>query len=141
MADDKKVIVDKNKSAQQYIEEAQQLYIVPNLVRDKFPDLVKLIFETESMNDEEREYWLQIMPVMTEEQIDKFRQILVNEKEELAKLDKEYDEEMSKFNKPIKELSEDEVKGKLEAIEKAEESHEEEEKSEEEELLKKLENI
>ena len=135
-------LVDKNKSAEQYIKDIESKYIVPRMIREKFPDLIKLIYETESMNQEEREYWLQIMPIMTEDQVVKFKEILVNEKEQLAKLDSDYEQEMAKLNaskpKPIDE------KAKLEqmaAIKKKEESHEASETSQEAELLDALDNI
>ncbi len=136
------VIVDKTKSNEQYIEEAEQNYIIPDLVRSKFPDLVKLIFETESMNEEEREYWLQILAIMSEEQIVKFREILVNEKEQLAKLDQEYKNEMDRINasKP-KEIDEVKMKEEMEKIKKAEKEAEASETEEEEALLKELEDM
>lgn len=136
------VVVDKNKSQEQYIKEAEAKYIIPALVRDKFPDLVKLIYETESMNTEEREYWMQILPIMSEEQIVKFREILVNEKQQLAKLDNEYENEVARINKSQPaEIDEVKMREEMEKIKKAEASHEEEEKSQEEELLKKLKDI
>src|SRR3990167_6455979 len=114
--------IDKNKSPEQYITEAENKYIVPALVREKFPDLIKLIYETESMNQEEREYWLQIMPIMSEDQISKFRDILVNEKEQLAKLDKEYQQEMQRIgnNKPVADIDEKAMQEKLQNIKAAE---------------------
>ena len=133
-------VVDKNKSPEKYIEEAEATYIVPALVREKFPDLIKLIYETESMNQEEREYWLQIMPIMSEEQIVKFRDILVNEKQQLAKLDAEYESEMNRINSGQK-VDQEALQKKMEAMKKEESSHEEEEKEAEAELLKKLENL
>jgi hypothetical protein len=130
------------KSAEQYLKEAENKYIVPRLVRDKFPDLVKLIYETESMNEEEREYWLQIMPIMTEEQISKFRDILVKEKDELAKLDQEYEQEMAKVNnRQGKEIDEEAMKKRLQGIKAAESSNEAEEKAQEEALLDQLKNL
>ncbi|MBU2524007.1 hypothetical protein KKG71_02330 [Patescibacteria group bacterium] len=71
---------------------------IPDVVKKKHADLIQLILETESMNDEERDYWFQILPIMTDEQIEKFRAILENEKEQLAKLDAEYQEEIAKLN-------------------------------------------
>jgi hypothetical protein len=136
------VKVDKNKSAEQYIKEAEAKYIVPPLVRQKFPDLIKLIHETESMNEEEREYWLQIMPIMSEEQTTKFRDILVNEKNQLAKLDQEYQTEMAKTNKgPAMQLDEAKMKEKMQEIKQAEATSEKEEKSKEDEVLKQLNNL
>lgn len=136
------VVVDKNKSQEQYIKEAESKYIIPALVRDKFPDLVKLIYETESMNTEEREYWMQILPIMSEEQIVKFREILVNEKQQLAKLDNEYENEVARINKSQPaEIDEVKMKEEITKIKKAEATSEEQEKSQEEELLKKLKDI
>ncbi len=135
------IVIDKNKSQEQYVKEAEGKYIIPALVREKFPDLVKLIYETESMNDEEREYWMQIMPIMTEEQIVKFREILVNEKDQLAKLDNEYEQEMGRINAPAPAIDEAKLKKKMAEIAKKEKIGEEAEKSKEEELLKQLESM
>lgn len=136
------VVVDKNKSAEQYIKEAEGKYIVPELIRNKFPDLVKLIYETESMNAEEREYWLQIMPIMTEDQIVKFREILVNEKQQLTQLDQEYQQEMSKAgSQHVAEINEAEMRRKKEELAMAEQQSEDSEQSEEENLLKALDNL
>mgnify|MGYP001566306534 CR=1 FL=1 len=132
------VIVDKNKSQEQYIKDAEAKYIVPALVREKFPDLVKLIYETESMNQEEREYWLQIMPIMSEEQIVKFRDILVNEKSQLQRLDQDYEKEMSRIAASKKEINEDELKQKMQQIKTSEQASEKQEQNKEEELLKNL---
>lgn len=135
------IVIDKNKSQEQYVKEAEEKYIIPALVREKFPDLVKLIYETESMNNEEREYWMQIMPIMTEEQIVKFREILVNEKDQLAKLDNEYEQEMGRINAPAPEIDEEKLKAKMAEIAKKEKVGEEAEKAKEEELLKQLEKL
>jgi hypothetical protein len=135
-------VIDKNKSAEQYMKEAEQKYIIPALVREKFSDLVKLIYETESMNDEEREYWMQIMPIMTEEQISKFRDILVNEKEQLANLDNEYDQEMSRISaRKAPKIDEAKLKKRMAEIQRKEKAGEQKEESEEEALLKQLEGM
>lgn len=114
-------------------------YAVPDLVKQKFPDLVQLIKETESMNDEERDYWFQILPIMTEDQISKFRDILLNEKKQLAALDKEYNQELGKLNeKHLIEWKEFESKEKRKALGDAEKKAEEEERKAEEDLLSRL---
>lgn len=120
----------------------QEKYSIPSLVKEKFPDLIQLIKETESMNDEERDYWFQILPIMTEEQIKKFRDILVNEKQQLTNLDKEYEQELQKLNeKHMIEWKEFETKEKRKTLTTAEKASKEKEKSEEEELLKRLSQI
>lgn len=133
---------DPAKTNEQYIAEAEKLYIIPKLVREVFPDLVKLIFETESMDADEREYWLQILPIMTEDQIKKFRDILVNEKEQLTKLDKDYESEMSKLEKTQKAtISEEEVLKRRAELKAKESANETVEQKQEEELLKNLQNL
>lgn len=136
------VVVDKKKTPEQYMKEAEALYIVPALVREKFSDLIKLIYETESMNTEEREYWLQIMPIMSEEQIKKFRDILVNERDQLSKLDQEYDSEMSRIGQShTAVLDEAKMKEQMQNIKQAEAKNEKTEAGEEEEILKQMENM
>lgn len=136
------VVVDKSKTAEQYMTEAESTYIVPQLVREKFPDLVKLIYETESMNQEEREYWLQIMPIMTEDQIVKFREILVNEKQQLEKLDQEYEQEVGSINqKHTAQIDEAQMKAKMDEIKAEESSAEVDEAAREQELLNQLDNM
>jgi hypothetical protein len=114
-------------------------FTVPSLVKEKFPDLIQLIKDTESMNDEERNYWFQILPIMTEDKIQKFQAILVNEKMQLGRLDKEYEDEVSRLNtKHMMEWKEFETKEKRKAIQTAEEKSKEEEQATEEDLLKRL---
>ena len=136
------VVIDKSKSAEDYIKDVSALYIVPSLIREKFPNLVKMIYETESMDQDEREYWLQIMPIMSEDQVVKLIEILKNEKEQLAKLDAEYDEEMARINaKKNKKIDEVKLKEKLTSIKKAETSSEGDEQAQEADLLKQLEEL
>ncbi len=133
------LVLDKAKTSEQYMREAEATYIIPVIIRDKFPDLIKLIVETESMDKEEREYWLSIMPVMTEEQIVKLRNILLNEKEQLYKIDQEYQNKGAK--KDVQPLDESKLKERIEKLKEAEKSSEEAEKAKEAELLKMLETI
>lgn len=120
----------------------QDKYAVPSLVKEKFPDLIQLINETESMNAEERDYWFQILPIMTEDQIKKFRDILVNEKAQLSNLDKEYEKELTKLNeKHMVEWKDFEAKEKRKSIATAEQASKDKEKADEEELLKRLSQV
>jgi len=115
---------------------------IPQIVKDKYANLIPLILQTESMDDEEREYWFQILPIMTSDQISKFKNILVTEKQQLTKLDKDYENELSKINeKHLQEWQEFESKDKLETLAKKEKTAEKEEASEEEALLNKLQNL
>ena len=121
---------------------AQSKFHIPQAVKNEHPDLIPLILNTESMDDEEREYWFQILPIMTEEQIAKFKNILVTEKKQLEKLDKEYEAELAKINeKHLLEWQEFESKQEMSKIRQEEQAEEKKEASEEEELLKKLQDL
>ena len=64
----------------------------------KNPALVELILKTESMKDEERKYWFQLLPIMSDEQVKKLANILQNERDQLTELDKKYENEVAKLN-------------------------------------------
>lgn len=115
---------------------------IPAHVLQKYPNLQELIDGTESMTPEERAYWLQILPIMTDEQVQKLIGILTHEKEQLAKLDAEYEQEISKLNeKHLLEWKEKETKERREKLQKEETAHEQEEKAKEAALLEQLENL
>lgn len=115
---------------------------IPEFVREQYSDLIPLILQTESMNDEERQYWFQILPIMTDEQVAKLREILANEKKQLEQLDKEYQQDLKRVNdKHVSEWKEFESKEKRKQLKAAEGATEVKEKQEEEDLLKKLQNL
>jgi len=117
-------------------------YKIPQVVKDKFPALVNLILETESMSKEERNYWFQILPIMTNEQVDRLKNILNEEKTQLAQLDTEYQDELSKLNeKHLKEWDEFERKQDRDELAQAEAAHEAEESKAEEDILGELDNL
>jgi len=90
------------------------ILVVPDETQVKYPNLVKLIIASKSMNNSERNYWLQVLPVMTTEQVAELRDILATEKRKLAEIDvkyskmehaakmKEYASNPSKFFKQVK---------------------------------------
>lgn len=112
---------------------------IPESVRQQYPELIPLILETESMTDEERQYWFQILPIMTDEQVGKLREILLNEKKQLEQIDKEYQQEIKQINaKHVSEWKAFEAKEKRQKLQTAESQAEQTEAQTEEELLKKL---
>jgi len=54
--------------------------------------LIKLMLNTQSMDDEERKYWFSILPDMSEGQIKRLFNILETEKKKLEELDRKYQE-------------------------------------------------
>lgn len=57
---------------------------VPEELKRKHVELVKLIRDSESMRDEERQYWINSLPGMTAEQVQNLLDILENEQRQLA---------------------------------------------------------
>lgn len=102
---------------------------IPDDLKQKFPELIDLILKSESMNDEERQYWVNILPVMTPEQIQNLKDILTNERDQLAAIDK-------KYSKEIEKIGEDQLLKKVEE----ERRKRRDERSKGEEQLKKTED-
>lgn len=73
-------------------------YNISEELQAKYPDLIKLILITESMNDNERQYWFDIMSSMTESQIDRLFDILETERKKLEELELKYQKEIKTLN-------------------------------------------
>ena len=64
----------------------------------KYPDLITLIIATESMDNDERQYWFDIMPSMTDTQVDRLYDILETERKKLSELEVKYQKEIKTLN-------------------------------------------
>lgn len=135
---DPKILADFGLTSQQILE-AEKKYSIPVSVQERFPDLVALLLKTESMNAEEREYWFQVLPVMSDDQVVKLRDILVNEREQLKKIDNDYNDQVAKLgDNHRREWNAFEAREKKKARTELERQHEKSEAQTEESLLKKL---
>ena len=65
-------------------------FMVLDEIQAQYPELIKLVLETESMDDNERQYWFDILPSMSDEQVDRLFEILDTEKKQLEELDQKY---------------------------------------------------
>jgi hypothetical protein len=70
---------------------------IPPETQAKFPEFIELILGSESMNDEERQYWVNILPIMTPEQRESLRDILTNERMQLQAIDAKYAADAAKI--------------------------------------------
>jgi hypothetical protein len=93
------------------------------------------------MKDEERKYWFQLLPVMSEEQVSKLQNILQNERDQLKELDKKYETEVAKLNTNGPNWDPEKFKAKREATAQAEKINETKEKDDEADILNQLENL
>jgi uncharacterized protein YsxB (DUF464 family) len=73
-------------------------FIINDEVQAKYPQLVNLIKDTESMDDNEKQYWFDVLPTMSDEQVDRLFAILQSEKDKLDELEKKYQEEIRVLN-------------------------------------------
>lgn len=105
----------------------------------QYPELITLILETESMDDDERQYWFDIMPSMTDEQVDRLYNILDTEKKKLQELESKYQSEIKNLNeKHLIEWQEFQMKDSKKKI-AAEEAKENDDNADD--VLKMLNNI
>jgi len=111
---------------------------IPKIVQDNYPKLVELIKEARSMNNEEKQYWFRILPVVQKEHIKKLFKILITEKKELDKIDNEYKNNLRKLNESKDTYNVEALKQKSEARKKLEAEHEKDEELLEEEILKEI---
>lgn len=70
--------------------------IVPPDIQAQFPDIIALILASESMNVAERQYWVDVLPSMSPDQVAQLRTILTNERDQLALIDAKYKTEIEK---------------------------------------------
>jgi hypothetical protein len=96
-------------------------YQIDEEMQIKFPELIKMILLTESMDDDERQYWFDIMPSMTDDQIDRLFNILDTERRKLEELEMKYQDEIKNLNeKHLIEWQEFQMKDSKKKIAKAE---------------------
>lgn len=115
-----------------------QQVIVPPGTQEAHGALVALILGSESMNPEERQYWINILPVMTPDQRKNLEDILMNEKRQLAAIDAKYAAAGEKKDPSVLGT---EIKKKKQAREQAETADAEREATDEEAILSKIESL
>jgi hypothetical protein len=67
-------------------------------IQVKYPELVELVLGSESIDNNEKQYWFDILPSMTDEQIDRLFNILMTERRQLEELNLKYQEEIKTLN-------------------------------------------
>lgn len=124
------------------IQKNDKVFQVSDELQAKYPELIQLIIATESMDDDERQYWFDIMPSMTDAQIDRLFDILETERKKLQELEIKYQKEIKSLNEKHliewQELQVKEWKAKVAAA-KAEDANTKEEDPDE--ILAMLNNL
>ncbi len=92
----------------------------------KYGELVELVLGSESIDNNEKQYWFDIMPSMTDEQIDRLFNILMTERHQLEELNVKYQEEIKTLNEKHliqwQSLQSQKAKEKIQAAEKTDTS-------------------
>lgn len=115
---------------------------IPDDVQEKFPEFIKLIKGSQSMDDEERQYWIDVLPIMTDDQMENLKGILDNEKQQIEEAEKEYVSDVNEVAKNFNlEFDEIKYREKKKIRLEAEKQHELEEMQHEEDILAELANL
>lgn len=67
-------------------------------IQVQYTELVDLIVGSESIDNNEKQYWFDILPSMTHDQIDRLFNILMTERHQLEELNMKYQEEIKTLN-------------------------------------------
>lgn len=116
--------------------------VIPPDVQEKFGPILALIQGSESMNNEERQYWINILPIMTPEQLKNLEDILGSEKKQLAAIDAKYSKEMrqAEGNASIASM-EEQIRSKKQKRMESEAEHMKRENEREEEILAQIQSF
>ncbi len=67
-------------------------------IQGQYPQLIDLILRSESIDNNEKQYWFDILPSMTDEQVDRLFNILMTERRQLEELNLKYQDEIKTLN-------------------------------------------
>lgn len=73
-------------------------FMILDEIQMKYPELIELILGSESIDNNEKQYWFDILPSMTNDQIDRLFNIFITERRQLEELNIKYQEEMKSLN-------------------------------------------
>lgn len=115
---------------------------IPEDTKTQFPELVKMTEASSSMDDKEKQYWIDVLPIMTDDQIDNLREILNNEKKQINEVNSKYNKDVEGAEKKaLNQFNSEEYKEKKRIRLEAERLEEEEESGVEEDLLSALDDL
>jgi hypothetical protein len=73
---------------------------IPDEYLEEDPELVTLILESKAIDtDEEKQNWLNLLLLMTDEQIEKLREILLKERQKLKEIEEKYEKKKIEIKK------------------------------------------
>jgi len=117
-----------------------QEYTIPDAFLANSPELIVLVLNSKSIdNKEEKQSRFNLLPLMTQEQIDKLNDILVREKQKLEEIEQKYEQKKSDIKTQyVQKRQEEGYKNKMLQIQEKEDAHQEVEEKEAEHLLTQI---
>ncbi|MBC7498872.1 hypothetical protein H7170_04485 [Candidatus Gracilibacteria bacterium] len=74
------------------------IFTILDEIQLQYTELVELVLGSESIDNNEKQYWFDILPSMTDEQVDRLFNILMTERRQLEELNLKYQEEIKTLN-------------------------------------------
>lgn len=115
---------------------------IPVDTQAKFGAIIELIKGSESMNNEERQYWINILPIMTMEQLKNLEEILTSEKKQLQAIDAKYSKQAAGIDGMAAVANmEEKIRSRKKERQQTEEQDAVTERQREEEILSKIQSF
>lgn len=133
------VALIQEKLPQELWKKAEE-FTIPDMFLVNSADLIILILNSKSIdNKEEKQSWFDLLPLMTQEQIDKLRDILVREKQKLEEIEKKYEQKKSDIKTQyVQKRQEEWYKNKMVQIKQKEAASQEKQTQEADSLLTQI---
>lgn len=120
---------------QQYLPESlwslAETFEIPEAFLQSNASLIQLILESKSLAEHtEKQNWFNLLPIMSQEQIDKLKDILTREKQKLQEINEKYAKKQEEINKKYQQSYNPEI-----YYQKQEKIKQEENKTRDQELV------
>lgn len=113
--------------------------LIPEVV-EQYPDIIQMVFQTPSLIFDEKKYWLQLLPLMTPDHVERLRSILTTERQKLAEINARYDSGVNKLQQ-LARPNYQEMQKKRQEMHASEAAAAVGENSSEEELMRQLKGV
>lgn len=116
---------------------------ISNWSKEKFGEIIILIISSVTIETkEQKQYWIDALETMTDNQLVNLKKILSDEHDELKKIDEQYEQKVQNAEaQAVTKIKQEEIRAKKQARVVAEQEEELTEKKLEADLLKQLEAI
>jgi len=119
---------------------ALQAMTSPMLVA-RYPDIMRMLFQTPSLSFQEKQYWIRLLPLMTTDQVQKLRDILLTERTKLIDIQQRYASAGPATVGQVQQRKIEEIQTKKQLIKKQEMVDQQIEESHEDALLDELDKV